>query len=290
MKNIHILTSVFFIVVAITIFSGDTVFSASEFSLPDPGLTPESPIYFLDIWDENARLFFSRSDTSRLRRYKARVLERLSEAETLAGRGISATQRALELYRADMPFFYAVAERLDNALTLADGLRMASYHLDVLDHISERTDFEKKRFVTTTKIFVIEQQLQSFHMLAKQESAEALQIFGDALQRRMARIREVSIDDENNQEALKEYAAYMSETEKIMREWAMADVEGSSPAAFLKQAVAGHEETLLGPVHDRLPVTLKEELLLVVNGVRKLSEKDLLLQLPPPIEEVAPAF
>ncbi|TSC69533.1 MAG: hypothetical protein G01um101470_1043, partial [Parcubacteria group bacterium Gr01-1014_70] len=223
---------------------------------------------------------FSRSDTSRMRRYRARVLERLSEAEALAGRGISATQRALELYRADMPLFYAVVERLGDALSLMDALRMASDHLKVLDHISERTDFEKKRFITATKIFIIDQQLQSLHVLAKQKPAEALQIFGDALQGRMARIREVAIDDQNNQEALKEYAAYMSETEKIIREWDKAEVNGLSPALFLKRIVDGHEETLLGPVRDRLPVTLEEELLLVVNGVRKLSEKDLLLQLP----------
>lgn len=273
-------------VLVFSIFSGAcarVVFSASVFGLPDPGLTPESPIYFFDIWEENVWLFFSRSDTSRLRYYRARVLERLSEAEALAGSGISATQRALELYRTDMLFFYTTAERLGDASTLADTLRMVTDHLDVLDYISERTDFEKKRFITTTKIFVIDQQLQSLHVLAKQKPAEALQIFGDALRRRMARVREVAIDDQNNQEALKEYAAYMFETEKIIREWDNAKINGLQPALFLKQTVEGHEETLRGPVRDRLPVTLEEELLLVVNGVRKLSDKDLLLRLLPPL-------
>src|SRR3989344_569058 len=264
-------------------FSGiyvGNIFAKSDFVLPDPGLTPESPFYFLDLWDENARLFFTRSDSSRLKRYEARILERLSEADALAGKGISATQRALELYRADVPFFYATAERLDDDLILADALRMALEHLDALDHISERTNFEKKRFVVTTKIVVIEQQLQSLHSFAKRDPADALRIFGDALQLRMARIREVAIDDQNNEEAFNEYAAYMSEADRIIGDGDMVEVDGLSPAAFLARTVRGHEETLLGPVRERIAFTLEKELLLVVNGVRNLSGKEHMRMLP----------
>ena len=277
MRHIHKLTFVIFTAVLV---AGGIVLAQSAFGLPDPGLTPESPIYFLDLWDENARLFFSRSDTSRMKRYQARVLERLSEAEALAGRGISATQRALELYRADVPFFYATIERLGDKLVLLDALRMASDHLRALDHISERTNFEKKRFILTTKIFLIEQQLQSLHVFAKQEPTEAFQLFGDALQQRMARIREVAIDDQNNAEAFNEYAAYMSETDRILRDWSMTEVEGVLPAVFLADTVRDHEETLLGPVRERIAPTLENELLLAINNVRKLTGKDHLPALP----------
>jgi len=263
----------------------NAVFGQSSFDLPDPGLTPESPIYFLDIWDEQARLFFARSDSSRVKQYRAHVLERLSEAEALAGRGISATQRALELYRAELPFFYAAAERLDDVSTLETALRMASDHLDVLDSVSERTDFEKKRFVPATKIFLIEQQLQTLHVLAKRDSAKALQVFGEALQRRMTRIRDVAIDDQNNQEALEEYAAYMSETDRILRDWDTSEFDGLSVAVFLGQAILGHEETLLGPVREHVAPTLESELLLVVNSVRKLLGKEHFLSLPPVSED-----
>lgn len=280
MKNVLSTPAVF---VAVLILGGfaSAVFGQSSFGLPDPGLTPESPIYFLDLWDEQARLFFARSDSSRVKRYRAHVLERLSEAEALAGRGISATQRALELYRAELPFFYAATERLDDVPTLETALRMASDHLDVLDHVSERTDFEKKRFIPTTKIFLIEQQLQTLHVLAKRDSAKALRVFGEALQRRMTRIRDVAIDDENNQEALDEYAAYMSETNRILRDWNATEVDGLPVATFLRQAVSGHEEILLGPVRKRIALSLESELLLVINTVRKLSGKEHFLSLPP---------
>ena len=284
MKKVLFIPVVFVVVLILGGFA-NTVFGQSSFDLPDPGLTPESPIYFLDLWDEQARLFFARSDSSRVKRYRAHVLERLSEAETLAGRGISATQRALELYRAELPFFYAAAERLDDVSTLETALRMASDHLDVLDRVSERTDFEKKRFVPATKIFLIEQQLQTLHVLAKRDSAKALQVFGEALQRRMTRIRDVAIDDQNNQEALEEYAAYMSETDRILRDWDTSEFDGLSVAVFLGQAILGHEETLLGPVREHVAPTLESELLLAVNSVRKLLGKEHFLSLPPVSED-----
>ena len=284
MKKVLFIPVVFVVVLILGGFA-NTVFGQSSFDLPDPGLTPESPIYFLDLWDEQARLFFARSDSSRVKQYRAHVLERLSEAEALAGRGISATQRALELYRAELPFFYAAAERLDDVSTLETALRMASDHLDVLDRVSERTDFEKKRFVPATKIFLIEQQLQTLHVLAKRDSAKALQVFGEALQRRMTRIRDVAIDDQNNQEALEEYAAYMSETDRILRDWDTSEFDGLSVAVFLGQAILGHEETLLGPVREHVAPTLESELLLAVNSVRKLLGKEHFLSLPPVSED-----
>ena len=101
-----------FILICVYVGVGSLVRAESAFGLPEAGLTPESPVYFLDLWDEDLRLFFARSDISRYRRYEGRVLERLSEAEALAGRGISATQRALELYRMDLTFYYTATERL----------------------------------------------------------------------------------------------------------------------------------------------------------------------------------
>ena len=270
-----------FILICVYVGVGSLVRAESAFGLPEAGLTPESPVYFLDLWDEDLRLFFARSDISRYRRYEGRVLERLSEAEALAGRGISATQRALELYRMDLPFFYTATERLGDLYRLETALQMATDHLDVLDRVSERTEYEKKRFIPQTKIFLIEQQLQTLHALAKQDPSKALAVFGEALQRRMTRIRDVAIDDENNAEAIEEYAAYMSEVDRVLREWEKARIEELSPADYLAQIVRTHEETLLGPVRERLAATLETELLQVVNNVRKLSGEENLLALPP---------
>ncbi len=264
----------------VSITLGSHIAAESQFGLPDPGLTPESPLYFLDLWDERARFFFARSDAGRLKRYQARVLERLSESEALAGRGIAATQKALELYRADIPRLFAVAERTGDMLILKEVLQSTIDYFDVLDHISERTNFDKKQFIPETKLFLVNQHLQSLQTFAKREPADALRIFGGALGNRMERLREVAIDDENNKEALEEYTAYLSETDRIIREWSKVEVEGLGPVAYLAVAMRGHEETLVGPVRERLSPTLEQELLLAVNGVRKLSGLEPLQKLP----------
>jgi hypothetical protein len=261
------------------LFLGARAFADTRFGLPEPGLTPESPLYFLDLWDEQIRLFFTRSDSARFERYSQRALERMAEAESLAGEGVAASQRALELYQEHIPFLYATAERLDDKTLLADALRMATDHLAVLDHISERTDFERKRFVLNAKLFVINQQLQTLEFMAKRNPDEALRIYGDALSRRMERIRAVAIDDQNNEEAIDEYAAYMTEVDRILRNWNTV-IDGASAGGYLKTVVRGHEETLLGAVRERLSAVLDDELLRAVNSVRQLSGKEPLLELP----------
>lgn len=276
MQNKPFARCVMFLVVAFSV-----VTYAQSYSLPDPGLTPESPLYFLDLWDERMRLFFTHSDEARLKRYTAIVEERLAETDKLAGRGIAATQKSLEEYQAYTPLLFGVAERLDNKIILTDALRMITDHLAVLDHVSERTDYEKKRFVLTAKKFVIDQQLQTLSFFAKKNPEDALRVFGDALQRRMDRIREVAIDKENNEEALQEYAAYLSEVDPILHEWKIDRVDGVPPAVFMEITVRGHEGTLLGPVRERIPPTLDQELFLLVNKVRELSGRELLTVLPP---------
>lgn len=286
MGNVHGIK--IFIFLFISFFISKPAF-AESFNLPDPGLTPESPLYFLDLWDEQARLFFTRSDSGRFHKIESNLQERLAETEALAGRGISANQKSLGLYVSGLPFFYAAAERFGDTLILAGALRVATDHLDILDTISERTDFEKKRFIPATKKFIIDQQLQTLQVFAKRDPLEALRIFTDALQRRMARIREVAIDDENNEEALDEYAAYMSEADMILRKWDIGeDTDGLTIEVYLSRAVRGHEETLLGPVRDRLPPMLEGELLFAVNSVRKLSGKELLRTLPPRADAATP--
>ena len=259
--------------------------NVQSYTLPDPGLTPESPFYFLDLWGENTRLFFTRSGVARFRRYAAIVEERLAEADTLAGKGIAATQVSLDRYRAFLPAFFSSAERLGDKTYSVDALRAASDHLAVLDHVSERTDAEKKQFILDTKIFIIDQQWQTLSSFAKQYPKDALHVFRDSLQGRMGRLREVAIDKENNKEAMKEYAAYLSEEDTILGEW-KETIDGVPPAVFLEIAVRGHEETLMGPVRDRLTPVLDGELLFAVNKVRELSGLPALTVLPPRKDDV----
>jgi hypothetical protein len=63
-----------------------TVF-AQETELPDPGLTPDSPFYFLETIAEGIGTFFSFGDLKKAERYTNLAAERLAEAKVMAEQG-----------------------------------------------------------------------------------------------------------------------------------------------------------------------------------------------------------
>jgi len=81
MKTISILiTSVF-------LFSLGAGVLAQETELPDPGLTPDSPFYFLETIVEEIVTFFTFGDLKKAARYAALSAERLSEARAVVEKG-----------------------------------------------------------------------------------------------------------------------------------------------------------------------------------------------------------
>ena len=72
MKAIPILITLVFL------FSLGTGILAQETELPDPGLTPDSPFYFLETIAEDIVTFFTFGDLKKAERYAALAAERLS--------------------------------------------------------------------------------------------------------------------------------------------------------------------------------------------------------------------
>ena len=78
----------------------------SQFELPDPGLLPDSPFYFLEIISEEIGNFFTFGDIKKAERYAALSAERMAEAENLVENwkiswdNLEVKPRALEVNRA----------------------------------------------------------------------------------------------------------------------------------------------------------------------------------------------
>jgi len=53
---------------------------AQEAELPDPGITPDSPFYFLEIISEGIGTFFTFGDLKKAERYATLAAERVAEA------------------------------------------------------------------------------------------------------------------------------------------------------------------------------------------------------------------
>jgi len=60
---------------------------AQNTDLPSPGLTPDSPLYFLDTWGENIGLALTRGPEAKVRKQIAISQEKLAEAEQMGKEG-----------------------------------------------------------------------------------------------------------------------------------------------------------------------------------------------------------
>lgn len=70
------------LVVIFSLFLGGVAF-AIEADLPDPGLTPDSPIYFFDTWGEKIGLFFTFSAEKKAEKTIKYAEEKLAEAKIM---------------------------------------------------------------------------------------------------------------------------------------------------------------------------------------------------------------
>ncbi len=70
-------------IIVLSLLFGGVAF-AQETELPDPGLTPDSPFYFLERITEAIGTFFTFGDLKKAKRYTALAAERLAEAQAVA--------------------------------------------------------------------------------------------------------------------------------------------------------------------------------------------------------------
>lgn len=128
---------------------GSTVL-AQETELPDPGLTPDSPFYFLELLIEEIGSFFTFDDLKKAERCANLAAERLAEAQAVIEKGRpELAERTLERYRI----------QLQNSLTGAEGAQnqgqnteevmarvgtATSRHLEVLAEIYEQVPEEAR--------------------------------------------------------------------------------------------------------------------------------------------------
>lgn len=89
---------IFLIIISLILVSGGLmsgVVSAQMPQLPNPGITPESPFYFLDRWGEGLQDFFTFNLENKAHLQTALIAERISEIKVMLGREI-VNKKAIE--------------------------------------------------------------------------------------------------------------------------------------------------------------------------------------------------
>lgn len=123
---------------------------AQETELPDPGLTPDSPFYFLERIAEGIGTFFTFGDIKKAERYTALATERLAEASAMEEVGkLKLVEKMLERYGNQLEKALSRAERADtkgeDTKELAKIVTENTYkHLIVLNKVLERVPEEAK--------------------------------------------------------------------------------------------------------------------------------------------------
>jgi len=147
MKAISLLITLVFL------FSLGTGVLAQETELPDPGMTPDSPFYFLEIIAEEIGTFFTFGDLKKAERHAALAVERLAEAQAVIEKGKSElAEKTLERYENQLEKSIARAEKAmakgestEKVIEVVARVGQAtSKHLEVLAEVYEKVPEQAK--------------------------------------------------------------------------------------------------------------------------------------------------
>ena len=144
MKTISLLITLAFLI------SLGPVILAQEIELPDPGLTPDSPFYFLEIIVEEIGTFFTFGDLKKAERHATLAAERLAEAQAMAEKGNpELAEKTLERYGMQLQNSIARAEKaqdtgknIEKVMTRIGNA--TSKHLEVLAEVYEKVPEQAK--------------------------------------------------------------------------------------------------------------------------------------------------
>ncbi len=121
-----------------------------ETELPDPGLTPDSPFYFLERVTEAIGTFFTFGDVKKAERRAVLATERLAEVKAVVEKGKSElAEKTLERYKVQLQNSIASAEKAqakgENTEEVMIRIGQAtSKHLEVLAEVYEKVPEQAK--------------------------------------------------------------------------------------------------------------------------------------------------
>ncbi len=142
-----------FLITLLFLFSLGTGVLAQGTELPNPGLTPDSPFYFLETIAEDIVTFFTFGDLKKAERYAALAAERLAEAQAVVNKGKPEfTEKTLTRYENQLNNSIARAEKAmakgKNTEKIMEVLakvgKATSVHLEVLAEVYEKVPEEAK--------------------------------------------------------------------------------------------------------------------------------------------------
>lgn len=142
-----------FIIVLAVLFSVNLALATETIDLPEPGLTPESPFYFLDTWGEKLGLAFTFAAEKKAQKAKYYAEEKLAEVRAMIEeKKTEKLQKSLDKYQNYLDQAVAKAEEAkkqgkDVEELLATVAEATQKHLLVLAGVYEKVPEQAKEAI-----------------------------------------------------------------------------------------------------------------------------------------------
>jgi hypothetical protein len=300
-KNLLRVTLISCLLITSLLFGGAAY--AQDEELPAPGITPDSPFYFLDTWGKNISMFFTFGPEAKARKALQYAEERLSEAQAMGNKNkVREMTRAANDYDS---FMAMVNERLEEAAkngtsdNISERLAALSYRIHViLSELKDKMPPGVKKDITPTdnetreeaasasdearatinraKIATINSQIKALRILAKNKPERALDISSDTIEKLMERARfrvSENVTTDNMTGDVEETLDYADRIAALEEEIAaIAEEKGIDVTAIqerLAHSTANRLETLTG-VYEKAPEAARNGIENAIeNSVRK---------------------
>lgn len=251
--------------------------SAQTEELPPAGITPGSPLFFLDRFFEGIGTFFTFGNTAKAERYLALAEERLSEAKVLAEDEDERAEEAVALFEeqiADAKERAAEAGELNLEARVTDA---TTKHLAVLDGVLERVPEQAKESIRAAKERSVAGQLEALRGIAERNPEAAVDIFARAAEGRLnaanARAGRDGDDEDEAEEvedALVEYEKYAQFGQDIST-MAEGIRTGETTVEDLVKRATSHHLQVLEDVRQKLPPQAQQQFQKALDSAREVQ-------------------
>ena len=218
MRKISLLISALFL----TLFLGVGVLAQAT-ELPNPGLTPDSPFYFIERISEGIGTFFTFGDLKKAERYAGLAAERVAEAQAVVEKGKpEAVEKALKRYEDQLGRALAKAEAAkakgENIEKVTETVaRATSKHLTVLEGLLEKVPEVAKAAITKALEKSKNGHITALKALAGENPGKAVEINIDSAESRLEKAKQEAVkkNKEKVEKDLEDYEDFQATLEEV---------------------------------------------------------------------------
>jgi hypothetical protein len=257
------------------LFSGAAY--AKDGELPSPGITPDSPFYFLDKLGKNIGMAFTFGSEAKAKKALQYAEERLAEARLMAtANKTREMEKAVKDYDALMA---RVQEKMgeikqkDRSDNISEKVALATAnHLDVLEKVKEQVPEKAQEAIEHARETSINGQVNALRVLAKNKPERAFYICANVTEKQLEKVRIKITDNVTATNVTREldYAEKIADLEDEMAD--IAEATGANVTAIqqrLAHSTSNRLEVLSG-VYDKVPVNAQPA---IANAIENSIQK-----------------